>query len=68
MPTAHEWKEQLDALLAGPYSGRGGKTMLAQELGIHKVSLGRYLAGTREPTVAGRQALARLYKRTLKSK
>ncbi|MHB8995459.1 MAG: hypothetical protein ACYC63_09445 [Armatimonadota bacterium] len=37
------WRKQLDALIAGPYAGFGGKAKLAQDLGITPRGLTHYL-------------------------
>jgi hypothetical protein len=54
------WQTDLAALLAGPYSGHGGQTLLARKLGVKPRTLYTWRAGTRAPNTDHRQALAQL--------
>lgn len=40
------WRKQLEALLAGPYAGHGGRTVLARDLDISLRSLEHYITDT----------------------
>ncbi|MHB8994723.1 MAG: hypothetical protein ACYC63_05680 [Armatimonadota bacterium] len=62
--TQAPWRKQLEALLDGPYAGRGGRTALAGDLGITFRGLSMYMSDThnhRDPQFDIRGRIKRLY-------
>jgi hypothetical protein len=60
--TSPTWQDDLAALLAGPYAGHGGRTRLAEKLGVGWRTIRTWQIGTRAPNTDHRQALATLRK------
>ena len=46
---AADWQSHLDALLAGPYAGVGGRGALARNLGVCRAAVQSWLSGRRSP-------------------
>ena len=59
---AADWHSHLDALLAGPYAGVGGRGALARDLGVCRAAVQSWLSGRRNPDYPHRQAIAALAK------
>ena len=59
---AADWRSRLDALLAGPYGGVGGRGALARDLGVCRAAVQSWLSGRRSPDYAHRQAIGSLAK------
>ena len=59
---AADWRSRLDALLAGPYAGVGGRGALARDLGVCRATVQSWLSGRRSPDYPHRQAIAALAK------
>ena len=57
-----DWHSHLDALLAGPYAGIGGRSALARDLGVCRAAVQSWLSGRRSPDYPHRQAIAALAK------
>ena len=52
-----EWQDNLYKLLGGHYSGYGGKTDLAQDLGVARQTVYQWANGSRKPDVHNRREL-----------
>ena len=59
---AADWRSRLDALLAGPYGGIGGRGALARDLGVCRAAVQSWLSGRRSPDYAHRQAITAVTK------
>lgn len=59
------WHDNLTALLAGPYSGRGGNQALGHDLGVTRAMIWRWRTSHNSPTHEHRVRLARLAARKI---